>query len=116
MKIVINVNLKTMITEELISFKTATLAKEKGCKFNGLSPLANDVTQSLLQKWLREEHSLHIELETDLYDDMKTACFRGYAIVSLVNFKNPHIINFEVFKTYEEALEKGLQAALKLLK
>lgn len=66
-------------------------------------------TQSLLQKWLREEHSLHIMiscllggggymfdvLET-MYGDKRTVCVKE-------------------FKTYEEALENGLQEALKLI-
>ena len=99
--------------EELITFDTAKIAKEKGFDLIARHQLP---TQSLLQRWLREEHNLHIELETDLYDDMKTVCFRGYAIVALVNFKNPHSISFKVFKTYEEALEAGLYQALLLIK
>jgi len=131
--------------EQLITFETAKLAKEKG--FNELVKTLyisdNDVvksakannsgrtnsnyieredykvysapTQSLLQKWLREEHNIHIDLTTDLYDDLETMCFRGFAILKMKKFKNPLYESYDVFKTYEEALEVGLQEALKLI-
>jgi hypothetical protein len=139
--------------EELISFETAKLAKEKGfqelCYYyykngkliepsleNGSSTdiefeveltellenrnykYYNTIsvpTQSLLQKWLREEHNIHIDLTTDLYDDLETMCFRGFAILKMKKFKNPLYESYDVFKTYEQALEKGLQEALKLI-
>ena len=75
------------MTDELIQFETAKLAKEKGfdlmheCK-DGFHPDTGEVlsptfwdyvlgdkrlvgrpTQSLLQKWLREVHELDIEIE-----------------------------------------------------
>lgn len=121
--------------EEIIKFKTAQAAFEKG--FNIYSKdayfkleilgtasdipentILNDVyqapTQSFLQKWLREEYNLvvipwyyHKEvIGGDTYD---------YRITDI----NGEYIDYEPdnnFKTYEDALEKGLQEALKLIK
>ncbi len=60
--------------EELISFVTDKLAKEKGCSMNAFSRMYNQdgvfsspykktypaYTQSLLQKWLREVHKIQV--------------------------------------------------------
>ena len=67
-------------------------------------------TQSLLQKWLREKHKLHIEIllsENAPYDTY-------YSRVSEIGkyFTTAHD---DFYGTYEEALEKGLQEALKLI-
>lgn len=121
------------MNEELISFETAKLAKEKG--FYIKSPWMycisrkiifqtsqikkkdriSSPTQSLLQKWLRETHNLHIEITIDLHDDLETMCFRGFNIIKMINYKNIHFSNNKVFKTYEKVLEKGLFEALKLI-
>jgi hypothetical protein len=124
--------------ETLITFETAKLAKEKG--FNHIKPncvgdnkayekdgiliCANKgntqsgyilaPTQSLLQRWLREKHNLHIELIIDLSDDLETMCFRGFHIIKINKYKNLYQTS-EVFKTYEEVLERGLQETLKLI-
>ena len=124
--------------EQLITFETAKLAKEKGFEnktphklrrdyYNHLGEINGDVTlyikayvnkkstrnletidaptQSLLQKWLREEHQLYV----------------------LINYVNKEQFNWEInmfqhgeygigFRgSYEEALERGLVAALKLI-
>jgi len=124
--------------EELISFETAKLAKEKGfvgCRkrycsdsvatelhslpFNELTKdiptLYPAPTQSLLQKWLRDEKSINIEVthyhnkqepEKWSYDVTSIPIGSGYYLTH--DLDNP-------FKTYEEALEKGLQEALKML-
>lgn len=95
--------------EQLISFETAKLAKEKNYPFYFTAigdtkevPL-NIPTQSLLQKWLREEHHEHIN------------------ITFMVAINNYHVsltmrsMGWGGFKTYEQALERGLQEALKLI-
>ena len=116
--------------EQLISFETAKLAKEKG--FDELTqhvyghnktnanygkaverPVLYGTTvifaptQSLLQKWLREEKGISVEVGS--YND-------GWSC-DLVN-KEGHIKelfdNGGVFDTYEEALEEGLKEALRL--
>lgn len=131
--------------EQLISFDTAKLAKEKGfdwkvslhyesngnrffdkvpCNFNNVELICSAPTQSLLQKWLREIHNIHIKVD-DFLDD-KTGIEWDYEIVIIGtdldekgNYKA--LIPYSIddlnrnFKTYEQALEKGLQEALKLI-
>jgi hypothetical protein len=123
--------------EQLISFETAKLAKEKGFEsksryYNGSGELVevpnipeNDYrytnniaqrfryeapTQSLLQKWLRVNHDIHIEI---VYwtDNTWSAQLVGD------RFKWESGDDYEAFgcDTYEEALEIGLQEALKLI-
>lgn len=69
-------------------------------------------TQSLLQKWLREEHKFYVHPVLGLYENW------GWIIEELTNRNtiNPPIKDCEgrYYKTYESALEKGLQKALKL--
>jgi hypothetical protein len=124
--------------EELISFETAKLAKEKGfdisvdgrwwyhCDYldwrlseKGASKWHPDEdsfpapTQSLLQKWLREAHN--IQIVVDVYDDSEH--FPRYSIRGCHWVKwgeGSEFIKYEC-KTYEEALEIGLQEALKLI-
>jgi hypothetical protein len=139
--------------EQLITFETAKLAKEKG--FNNLEsityfytkpnskmfgideegrsyPIKNTSkklykcgehlalriesifeapTQSLLQKWLREEHKISVTVFSSSQESWS------------VKVNNPSIEGIEQlpyrgedFYTYEEALEEGLQEALKLTK
>jgi hypothetical protein len=106
--------------DQLITFETAKLAKKKGCKSDlGLAPLAQDFTQSLLQKWLREKHNIHIIC-------FYRASTKSYSInITHTNltlteytaeFKNSHKINIDIlYNTFEEALEAGLQQALNLI-
>ena len=114
--------------DELITFETAKLAKEKGFEHNYcLTGTYNSIgnllvnknvhyfkegvaalSQSLLQRWLREKHDIFLYIVRD--SDLMIS----------------YIINDEYcydtgpwngnFKTYEEALEEGLQTALKLIK
>ena len=71
-------------------------------------------TQSLVQKWLRETKNLHIAI-------IRNACGYGYDICKADN--GTHIADgiFEglndggQWDTYEEALEVGIQEALKLI-
>ena len=110
--------------EELISFETAKLAKAKGFivpvkyyyDFKGdkccgsyktswnlsKSDLYATPTQSLLQKWLREKHDIHIIVIPHL-DVFRFKVLTKYGYQSY--FKS----------NYEEALETGLQEALKLI-
>ena len=111
--------------EQLIEFNTAKLAQEKGFdvasylkydsdliensnfKPHGKSSWYLNITQSLLQKWLREVHNIHIWVNPIAVDDYK------YTILSTVFLK------FESekfgYNTYELALETGLLEALKLI-
>ena len=107
--------------EQLIGFETAKLAKEKGFKrlcdfsydedgmitgnceqvYNFVAP-----TQSLLQKWLREKHKIHIELQCDS---------NYYKYFILIYYKTNCVFSLDDSLIYEEALEIGLQEALKLI-
>jgi hypothetical protein len=113
--------------EELITFETAQLAKEKGFNvpldmFNHVFDLEDDrpmynvargiltsspstwllrTTQSLLQKWLRKKHYIYVLV------------LKPNEIICTVNGKL--VTGFKSNITYEEALEKGLQEALTTL-
>ncbi len=125
--------------EQLIEFETAKLAKEKGfdweCqnfyrdngnlhgkrgKSSGINPPFNQginrqtaPTQSLLQKWLRDEHRIFIEL--GLVDSLNDYWVRvDVSTLSSLetiwrNDPNNHL------ETYEQALEAGLIEGLKLI-
>lgn len=130
--------------EQLISFKTAKLAKEKnfnelvlkgytfqkellsphfGSVFKNLDVSNNIIfaapTQSLLQRWLREKHKLFISINT------YTALYTTYTIYELTNtvdiiYFNGRNINVKeskskTYDTYEDALENALLSALKLI-
>jgi hypothetical protein len=107
------------MTDQLISFETARLAKEKGFKeqtvqmYNDKGKLAFWTectilapTQSLLQRWLREEHGIDI-------------CILPYAGPEISYGYIIYIDDKEIRKvepwSYEKALEQGLQEALKLI-
>jgi len=124
--------------EQLVSFDTAKLAKKKGFDIiqdkgyynhGGIELVLwvvcedyNDQkdfivfapTQSLLQKWLREEHDIVVYIlphapqkRIDVKVSLYSACLW---------YKNEYQSEVNSAKTYEEALEKGLQEALKLIK
>jgi hypothetical protein len=121
--------------EELISFETAKLAKEKGFDDVRVDHLpymlegedegcigasiyckvyANCCTQSILQKWLREVHDIHIQVfpEDDVYLNRiwATSLFQ----LNYGQDKEVHWLSREKYtKSYEDALEVGLQEALK---
>ena len=125
--------------EQLISFETAKLAKEKGFPqetdrleipyYNYKGEFKGDIsdwrirkyirgeatsdiefvsapTQSLLAKWLREEHNIHLIAYKNINIDGYDWCF----------ITTDGITNINSYKTYEEAYEIGLQEALKLIK
>lgn len=75
-------------------------------------------TQSLLQKWLREVHKIHIVvLQTNLpLTEPETAEWEwGYDIHIINNPNNSIKTRIGTFLTYEDALENALTEALNLL-
>ncbi len=71
-------------------------------------------TQSLLQKWLREKHSV--------YFNITPQSFRGHVVYYNIEIAIPDMvwdkpvkITGKAKETYESTLEKGLQEALKLI-
>lgn len=130
--------------EQLISFETAKLAKEKGFDeivthlytvsdkrlvdmphMNSQSIKGYSApTQSLLQKWLRDEHHLWVEI-TLWGDGVGTQCLikkadpsekenDGSRVVIMEKMIDLGIYTSLTFN-YEQTLEAGLQEALKLL-
>ena len=125
--------------EQLISFETAKLAKEKGLPqdnfyfedyearvpFYGLDNELNkgdedrfgqckSISQSLLQKWLREKYDIDICIikEVSIY------LFVSYNVLisDSCNSKYRDLIDLQVsYTSYEEALEFALLRALKLI-
>ena len=117
--------------EQLINFETAQSAKEKGFNipvsmvyyvpsktlllaFSAIE--SNDIyysapTQSLLQKWLREEHKIIVSI--NIMSDLSY-----YSLLIDINENKLNLRNQSKnrgFDTYELALEDGLQEALKLI-
>ena len=124
--------------EKLVSAETAKLAKEKGflagsrsyydlvsemvffnngaIYINGLdSELIEVPTQSLLQKWLREKHDIHLNVE--FYPNKTEKQYAIYGDMKLhgSNWTWLDHSNDVCHNTYEEALEVGLKEALKLI-
>lgn len=117
--------------DEFITFETAKLAKEKGfdeyCKYhfdqegarfnNNMNPTKNSEwnncmtqpTQSLLQRWLREQHKINISM----INGSNTINLYYYEI----NKTNKFPIKGDGSKnyTYEQALEESLLKALELI-
>lgn len=124
--------------EQLISFETAKLAKEKGFnlyikyfykhKSNDEYEIVHNghmknnwnesfqfnhaecsaPTQSLLQKWLREEHQLHITIYSCSQESWMSRITRP-------GQKLEHGMYGEDYDTYEDALEDALYMALKTI-
>jgi hypothetical protein len=130
------------LKEDIVSFETAKLAKEKGFLFRGRTndwlnttlPYHEDgtrnlnlcykgetygaPTQSLLQKWLREKH--HIQVEVN-YRKFSVKGSDGYFYMAgttkywtMDNYFGETL--FKGYDTYEQALEAGLRAGLNLIK
>ena len=94
--------------EQYITFETAKLAKEKGCKNSlGLTPLAFDCTQASLQKWLREIHNIHIQTIF--------LTLNNRYVFAIYKHGEDDIESVLEYETYELALEAALQEALKLI-
>jgi hypothetical protein len=116
-----NIKIKNM-EETIVSFKVAKLAKKKGFDISQSQMYASNgnitdkvydfdnwceaPTQSLLQKWLREIHKKHINVQPFYY---KSNFISWDLKIHNTYYKDK-------FNTYEEALEKGLLEGLKLIK
>jgi hypothetical protein len=128
--------------DELVTFETAQLAKEKGfihmkancygdnmcyqlpdgeltnaLKGNTVSGYILAPTQSLLQKWLRDTHKIDVFIEEGYHYTIHTIYTyeKSEGFNSGIGHNNTGISNGE-FETYEEALEIGLVEALKQIK
>ena len=97
--------------EQLISLETAKLASDIGYSPILLGDNFKDKlpTQSLLQKWLREVHNIHVIAVSGGENGLPS-----YDYCVMVNRINHNLDDGDY--SYEEALEKGLQESLKLIK
>lgn len=127
------------MTEELVTLETAKLLKEKG--FNEPCMIAINIedgrqygtsrtnselpikvcsypTQSVAQKWLREIRGVYVYVEPVIGKRWKLS-FCDFNVPTEENDWMENEINkgngYKVYVTYEEALEAGLQEALKLI-
>nr|DAV59515.1 MAG TPA: hypothetical protein [Caudoviricetes sp.] len=94
------------MTEELVTLETAKLLKEKG-----MFTCIEFPPQSIAQKWLRETKNLHIEI---------SYMYGNYWIYDILTIPNHDLVGLSDrpivrYNIYEEALEAGLQEALKLI-
>ncbi len=139
-----------MMKEQLITFETAKLAKEKGFPqikdlpinsgmdyweygakakdpqwlINGYGEASTETpisapTQSLLQKWFREEKVFYAEANHANDENYKILGTSGYFYTVSDDetlYKDSVVQGIQLFKTYEEALEEGLKETLKLIK
>ena len=119
-----------MIEEQFVSFETAKLLKEAGfnvpcfnqytdrgtvwhcdCPENfNISQCATSCpTQALAARWLREEHNIFIQLNPT---------FDGWSLDLFDLKKHQYILTNKDANadSYEQALEDGLQEAIKLIK
>ena len=118
-----------MIEEEHVTFETAKLAKEKGfneeCLFYYEHLESGNIlwktvkshktdtnfylapSQSILARWLRDSYKVIVSCAFN-YETKKFAYFIG-------NYDEPISKSSKEFDFYEEALESGLQEALKLI-
>jgi len=136
------------MNEELIKYKTAVLAKKKGFNFivknyyypeayNTTKPIIYDQdiienlnshssnayytapTQSLLQRWLREVHDIHIKIEF-LFEENKYYFSIYQSDADKIKFElyclEANIEDYVIYNTYEEALEDALYNTLNLIK
>jgi hypothetical protein len=90
--------------DEEIELNTAILAWKKG-----FPKKLGKITQSLLQRWLRETHGLHIHLY--FIDNVL-----GYQATITDIISNIELFESKCFVPYEQALEEGLYKALELIK
>jgi hypothetical protein len=127
--------------DTLISFETAKLAKEKGFYHmeanvfgdNKAYSLGDEAlinahegnvvegyilapTQSLLQKWLRDEHGLIVESQICSTFRKGTYSWVIFKLRSKLGEHHPRVEDLDKEQaSYEEALEIGLFQALKLI-
>jgi len=96
-----------VMKEQLISFETAKLCPQNApvaWNLCGDKPIVMSPTQSLLQKWLREECNIYIWVFCLVFS-------KKFAV--RVETDIEHGKTYRTFDTWEDALEKGLQKGLK---
>lgn len=128
--------------DQIVSFQIASLAKDLGFNWETFDSYSKGIlkpntlhinhnfnsdlifkgrisapTQSLLQKWLREVHNIHV-CANPLNNNGNNWEYRMCNIILIEDSNLDYDSSFEnkLFPTYEQALEDGLSIALKLIK
>ena len=131
-----------MIEESYVSFDTAKMLKEAGfdarcyvqysdigVQWDSTSPSnfnADDwayscPTQALAARWLREAHGIHVVITEEAYTNginylWQVLIYNPLSVDCWDNKSTGMYGDNGEYKTYEEALEAGLQEAIKLIK
>ena len=131
-----------MIKEQLISFDTSKLAKKFGVDIdtnklythrgtlcessecdnqNKYTGSYGAYTQSLLQKWFREVHDIHVIISPPHFEANGDISYNHflYSRSEEETGKNIYVADFSMYGrkgTYEDSLEEGLQEAFKYIK
>ena len=92
--------------DQEIELNTAILAWKKG-----FPKKLGKITQSLLQRWLREVHNIYIFISSTRISDNK----RNYEYDVQQDKDLQRVFYKDKILTYEQALEEGLCEALKLI-
>jgi len=111
--------------DELVLYVTAKLANKKGFigfsedRYNRLGELKENKswsisapTQTSLNRWLREVHGIKVISNTDI---TLSWVWNIQSLHPQASYTGNYINDPEVYITYEDALEIGLQEALKLI-
>ena len=114
------------MNEQLISLETSKLAKEKGfdrikiVSKNNIEAAYNAPTQSLLQKWIREVHNIHINIDYGCGITLRNEYYQySYSLEDINKAEEEERFEQfagEIYPTYEASLEAGLYNALLLIK
>ena len=123
-----------MITEDYVSFETAKLLKEKGFDENTDKQFNSDKivgdynitdrsrhperyldapTLQMAMKWLREVHSLYLDIVTSFSQDGICYTFSCSNTMDLIQGTNG--TSYHEYQTYEEACEAAIKYCLENL-
>lgn len=108
-----------MIEESYVLFETARMLKEAGFEADCDFIMDDDgkrlysPTQALAARWLRELHNYAVCV---WYSKTHEKWFYAHGDMNNIVFDTDYLISEYEFDSYEEALEAGLKAALKLIK
>lgn len=125
-----------MIHDGICTYEVCKLAKEKGfdekCyhyyqkeelesdgyfnRYNkGVEYICSAPTQSLLQRWLREEKKIYIAISVDIDHDLHRVCFEYEVCYDFDGRTMEYHNSYDSFGQYEDALEDALKYALENL-
>lgn len=86
------------------------------CNWNRFDEYFSSPAQSLLQKWLREKHNIDVEVIVYTRPHYCVTVVNTYGgIIDVYNSTPIYEEHPRAFEKYEEALEVGLQMALRLV-